>query len=137
MRDKQSFMDRYVDWHVQVMAKEPFDILANVSWLPAGMAEEWETYWTPSRMTKVIEAAVKYGVALEINSRYNLPKLSFLKLAKAAGVKFSFGSNGRYPDMGKLEHCQSMAKALDLKPSDMFAPAPDGKKAVQRRASGF
>jgi len=26
-----------------------------------------------------------------------------------------------------------MAKELDLKPADMFAPAPDGRKAVQRR----
>ncbi len=133
MRDKEAFMDRFVDWHVQVMAKEPFDILANTTWLPAGLAEEWETYWTPPRCRKVIDAALKYGVALEISSSYKLPKLPFLKLAKAAGAKFSFGSNGRYPNMGKLEYCLLMSKELDLKPSDMFAPAPDGLKAVQRR----
>ena len=97
-------MDRFVDWHVEVMAKEPFDILANTTWLPAGLAEQWETYWTPPRCRKVIDAALKYGVALEISSSYKLPKLPFLKLAKAAGAKFSFGSNGRYPNMGKLEY---------------------------------
>ncbi len=48
-------------------------------------------------------------------------------------MKFSFGSNGRYPKMGLLEYSITMAKELDLKPSDMFTPAPDGMKAVQRR----
>jgi hypothetical protein len=31
MADKQAFMDRYVDWHTQIMAREPIDILANVT----------------------------------------------------------------------------------------------------------
>ena len=133
MTDKQAFMDRFVDWHVEVMAREPFDILANTSWLPAGMLDEWDLYWTPPRMKKVIDAALKYGIALEISSSYKLPKLPFLRLAKAAGAKFSFGSNGRYPNMGKLEYSFEMARQLDLKPADMFTPAPDGLKAVQRR----
>jgi histidinol phosphatase-like PHP family hydrolase len=133
MTDKQAFMDRFVDWHVEVMAKEPLDILANTSWLPAGMLEQWELYWTAPRMQKVINAALKYGVALEISASYKLPKMPFLKLAKAAGAKFSFGSNGRYPNMGKLDYCFEVARQLDLKPSDMFTPAPAGQKAVQRR----
>jgi histidinol phosphatase-like PHP family hydrolase len=133
MADKQAFMDRFVDWHVEVMAREPFDILANVSWLPAGMLEQWELFWTPPRMKKVINAALEYGIALEISSSYKLPRLPFLTLAKAAGAKFSFGSNGRYPNMGKLDYSLQMAKELDLKPADMFAPAANGRKAVQRR----
>ena len=55
-------------------------------------------------MTKVINAALKYGIALEISSSYKLPKLPFLKLAKEAGAKSSFGSNGRYPNIGKLDY---------------------------------
>ena len=133
LSDTQAFMDRFVDWHVEVMSREPIDILANTTWLPAGMLEQWEVYWTAPRMKKVIEAAMKYGVALEISASYKLPKLPFLKLAKAAGAKFSFGSNGRYPNMGKLDYSFEMARQLDLKPADMFAPAPDGMKAVQRR----
>jgi histidinol phosphatase-like PHP family hydrolase len=133
MSDKEAFMDHFVDWHVEVMTREPFDILANTTWLPAGMLEEWDLYWTPPRMKKVIDAALKYGIALEISSSYKLPKLPFLKLAKAAGAKFSFGSNGRYPNMGKLDYSFEMAQQLDLKPADMFTPAPDGQKAVQRR----
>jgi len=126
-------MDRFVDWHVEVMRREPIDILANTTWLPAGMLEQWELYWTPERMKKIIDAALKYGIALEISSSYKLPKLPFLKRAKAAGTKFSFGSNGRYPNMGKLDYCLEIARELDLKEPDMFVPAADGQKAVQRR----
>jgi histidinol phosphatase-like PHP family hydrolase len=133
MTDKQTFMDRFVDWHVEVMAREPIDILANTTWLPAGMLEQWELYWTPPRMNKIINAALKYGIALEISASYKLPKLPFLKLAKAAGAKFSFGSNGRYPNMGKLDYCFEVARDLELKPSDRFTPAPEGPNALQRR----
>jgi hypothetical protein len=35
--------------------------------------------------------------------------------------------------MGKLGYCLEMARRLDLKPADMFSPAPNGLKAVQRR----
>jgi histidinol phosphatase-like PHP family hydrolase len=133
MSDKETFMDRFVDWHVEIMAKEPFDIFANVSWLPAPLAEDYDHYWTEARVEKLVTAAVKYDVALEISSSFKVPRLPFLKIAKAAGVKFSFGSNGRYPDMGKLDYSIAMAKELGLTKADMFTPAPDGQKAVQRR----
>jgi histidinol phosphatase-like PHP family hydrolase len=131
--DPERFIDRFVDWHVQIMATEPIDILANVSWLPAPLAADYDKLWTEPRIRKVVEAAVKHRVALEISSSYKLPKLKFLKVARDANAKFSFGSNGRYPNMGLLEYSIAMAKELGLKRSDMFTPAPDGQKAVQRR----
>jgi histidinol phosphatase-like PHP family hydrolase len=70
MSDKQRFMERFVDWHVEIIAREPIDILANTTWLPAGMIEEWELYWTPPRIQRVIDAALRYGVALEISSGF-------------------------------------------------------------------
>jgi histidinol phosphatase-like PHP family hydrolase len=132
MTDKQAFMDRFVDWHVKVISEQPIDILANTSWLPAPLASDYDAFWTPARVQKVVDAAVKHRVALEISSSYKLPRLPFLKIAKAAGVKFSFGSNGRYPKMGLLDYSIATAKELGLKRGDMFAPAPDGQKAVQR-----
>jgi histidinol phosphatase-like PHP family hydrolase len=133
--DPQRFMDRFVDWHVEILSKEPLDVLANVSWLPPAIAAGYDALWTEARMQKVIEAAMKYQVALEISSSFRLPKLPFLKMAKAAGVKFTFGSNGRYPNMGKLDYSIQMAKELGLTHLDMFTPAADGQKAVQRRDS--
>jgi histidinol phosphatase-like PHP family hydrolase len=133
MRDHQSFMDRFVDWHVEIMDTEPFDILANASWLPDALMPEYDALWTERRIGKVIDAALRNTIAIEISASYKLPRLAFLRQARAAGLKFSFGSNGRYPNMGKLDYSLEMAKLLALQSSDMFSPGVDGQKAVQRR----
>lgn len=131
--EPQAFMDRYVDWHVEIMANEPIDILANVSWIPGFMLPDYDTYWSDARIQKVVDAAVKYQVALEISSGFELPKLHFLQLAKRAGVKFTFGSNGRYPKMGLLDYSVRLAKELGLTAKDMFVPGPPETRAVYRR----
>ena len=126
-------MDRFVDWHVQIMSTEPFDILANASWLPDALIAGYDDLWTERRIQKVLDAALKYGIAIEISSSYKLPKLAFLKQAKATGLKFSFGSNGRYPKMAQLDYSIAMAKTLGLQASELFLPGTQGLKAVQRR----
>jgi histidinol phosphatase-like PHP family hydrolase len=132
--DPQEFMDRYVDFHLELMEKEPIDILANATWLPAGLQKQYETLWTPKRVQKVIDAVLKYGVAVEISSQYLVPQLNWLRVAKAAGVKFSFGCNYRFPrTASNSEYWVEMIKALGLKRSDIFTPAPPGKKPIQRR----
>ncbi len=131
--DLNTFMDRYVEWHVEIMSKEPIDLLANVSWLPGPFAADYDALWTEARMQKVMDAAVRNRVAFEISAGFQLPKLAFLRRAKEAGIKLCFGSNGRYPKMGLLEYSLQMAKELNLGPADMFTPAPDGQRAAQRR----
>lgn len=133
MSNHEAFMDRLVDWNVQIITEQPIDILANVSWVPGPLGDDYDKLWTDARVKKVIDAALQHRVAIEISSSFRLPKLKFLKIAKEAGVKFTFGSNGRYPKMGQLEYSIATAKELGLKRSDMFTPAPDGQKAVQRR----
>jgi len=133
VRGREAFMDRYVGWYVEIMAKQPIDIMANASWLPAPLARDWDAFWTPARMGKVIDAALKYGVAIEISSSLKLPKLSFLERAKEAGVKLSFGSNIRGERVGTLDYCVEMAKALGLKREHLFTPAPPGRKPVEIR----
>ncbi|NQT37572.1 MAG: hypothetical protein HQ581_08790 [Planctomycetes bacterium] len=125
MADRQAFMDRYVDWYVAIIEKQPIDVLGNTSWLPAPLAADYDTYWTPARVRRVAETAVKHRVAFEISSGFKLPKLGFLKIAKAAGVKFCFGSNGRYPNMGKLDYSLATARELGLTTDDMFTPVSD------------
>ena len=133
MKNHEAFMDRFVDWHVQIMSTEPFDILANASWLPDALMPEYDSLWTDRRIQKVVDAALKYKIAIEISSSYKLPRLAFLKQAKAAGAKFSFGSNGRYPNMGKLDYSVSMAKAIGITSSHMFTPSGAGKKSAPHR----
>ena len=48
---------------------------------------------------------MKNGVAIELNNRYRLPSASFVKMAKAAGAKFTLGTNnGSLRDLGRCEY---------------------------------
>jgi hypothetical protein len=132
--DAQDFMDRYVDFHLEVMAKEPIDILANPTFLPEALEPDYDRLWTEKRMRKVIEAAVRSGVAIEINSRYRVPRLAFLEMAKAAGAKFSFGSNAHSAgEIGNIDYGVEMYRKLGLKLDQYFRPAPAGRKPIQVR----
>ena len=115
------------------MAAEPFDILANTSWLPDALMPAYDALWTDRRIQKVLDAALKYGIAIEISSSYKLPRLAFLKQARSAGLKFSFGSNGRYPKMAQLDYSLAMARTIGLRPSDMFVP---GRRAPRPSSVG-
>jgi len=132
--DAQDFMDRYVDFHEEVMAKEPIDIMANPTFLPEALEPDYDKLWTEKRNRKIIESAVRHKVAIEINSRYRVPRLPFLEMAKAAGVKFSFGSNGHTADaMGDIGYGVEMYRKLGLTLDQFFRPAPPGKKPIQIR----
>jgi hypothetical protein len=128
--DKQDFMERYTDFTVR-RTKEPIDIFACATFLPAVLAKEYDALWTEERMKRIVDAAVKNNVAIEIASGARLPKLPFLKMAKAAGAKFSFGSNGRGTNAGRIDYSLQMAKELGLKREDMFTIAPVGKKPIE------
>lgn len=132
--DKQAFMDMLVERTVGILNNEPIDIYVNPTFLPDAIAKEYDTLWTDARMDRVIEAAVRNGVAIEINARYRLPSETFLRKARAAGAKFSFGTNnGSKDDLGDLAYSRLMAKRLGLTAADMFVPKPDGRKPVQRK----
>ena len=65
------------------------------------LAKEYDELWTPERLTKVIDAAARNGVAIEISNRLHLPKPAFIKQAKAAGIKFTFGTNNVDCNLGR------------------------------------
>lgn len=127
----EAFMDRYVEWHVHLLESCPIDIFANITWLPQPLMADYDALWTPARMKRLIGALVSRGAAVEINSKLSLPRMPFLEMAKASRAKFSFGSNGRYPEMGKIDYSITAAKSLGLKASDLFRPEP-GDKAIDR-----
>ena len=134
MDDPQDFMDTLVDRTVWILENEPIDIYVNPTFLPAVLAERYDELWTEARMDRVIEAAVKNGVAIEINARYRIPSPAFLMRAKRAGATFSFGTNnGSRKDLGNLEYCREMIVKCGLTPDDMFVPKPDGQKPIQRK----
>jgi hypothetical protein len=131
--DKQAFMEMLVERTVGILNDEPIDIYVNPTFLPAVIADEYDRLWTDARIDRVIEAAVRNGVAIEINARYRIPSEKFLRKAKAAGAQFAFGTNNGDKNLGDLAYCRLMAGRLALTADDMFTPKPDGQKAIQRK----
>ncbi len=134
IRDKQRFMDMIVDRTAGILEREPIDIYVNPTYVPDAMADAYDELWTPERMQKVIDAARRNDVAIEINSRRRIPSPAFIKQAKKAGVKFSFGTNNAgLDDLGRCEYSIAMVKECGLGWQDIFVPKPDGEKPVQKR----
>lgn len=131
--DKQAFMDTLVSNIVNILDHEPIDIYVNPTYLPDVIAAEYDSLWTPERMKKVVDALARNGVAMEINSRYNIPSAKFIRLAKASHVKFTMGTNNGDRDLGRLEYSLRMVKDCGLTSKDMWMPKPDGQKPVQVR----
>ena len=131
--DVQEFMDMYVDKIVTILENEPIDIFVNPTFLPAVIAERYDELWTRQRMQKVAQAAGRTGVAIEINARYRIPSVKFIKLAKQAGAKFAFGTNNGGRELGHLEYSLDVAKQCGLTKNDMFVPKPYGRKPIQKK----
>lgn len=129
LSNADKFMDQYVDWHVQVIATTPIEVFANTTFTPPPLMGRYDELWTAKRFLKVVEAAKKHKVALEISSSYKLPTLRLLKLAREAGAVFSFGSNGRYPKMGQIDYSLEMAKELGLTAEQVFVPGKGKRRA--------
>ncbi len=134
--DPEAFMEMYVDRIVKVLRDEPIDLYVNPTFLPDRIAGQYEKLWTPARMQKVIDAAVRNGVAIEINARYRLPSEAFVRRAKGAGVKFSLGTNnGGKDDLGTPDYGLDMIEACGLTWKDMFMPGytpPSRGRQAQR-----
>jgi len=133
--DPQEFMDTLVDRAVGILEKEPVDIYVNPTYLPDQIAGDYEALWTEARRKKVIAAAVKNEVAIEINNRYHLPSPSFIRMAKEAGCKFTFGTNnGGAGDLGRCGYGLKMIDECELQSQDFFVPlVPGTTKAIDRK----
>jgi hypothetical protein len=128
--DEQAFMDLLVSKTVGILETEPIDVYVNPTFLPAAIAPRYDELWTEARMGRVIDAAVKSGVAIEIGARYRIPSERFLRLAKAKGAKFTFGTNNAGAnDLGDWSYPLEMQRKLDLEWQDMFVPGHQPSRA--------
>ncbi len=130
--DKQQFMDQLVDKIEAIFSSEPVDIYVNPTVLPEVIVDEYDELWTDKRLKRVIKVLVENNIALEINARYKVPKANMIKMAKEAGVKFSFGTNNTGADLGRLEYCLEMIDECGLTPNDMFEIKPQHQKPVMK-----
>ena len=122
--DPEAFMSMLVDRTVKILSQEPINVYVNPTFLPAQIASDYDRLWTAERMKRVVDAAAARGIAIEINNRLKLPNLAFLKLAKAAGCKFTMGTNNGDREIGKLDFSLQMIKELGLGWKDFWVPAP-------------
>jgi len=120
--DADEFMERYVDFNVRVLS-QAIQVWSNPTYLPESLKPRYAELWTPERMDRVIAAAVRNGVAIEINAHFQVPSLAFLRRAKAAGARFTFGSNEHGAGVGEIGYCLRIAGELGLTPGDVWSPA--------------
>jgi len=107
----------------------------NPTYIPDQLRKDYETLWTPGRRHKIVTAAARNHVAIELNNRYQLPSPSFVTLAKQAGCKFTFGTNNSSPaDLGRCEYALQIVDECKLTSPDFFVPLSVGStKAVERK----
>lgn len=71
----------------------------------------------------IVTLCKTYNVALEISSMWNEPYERMLRMAKEAGVKFTFGSDcHKLEHIGNLKYSLEMAGKLGLTDDDLYIP---------------
>ncbi|MBI4890330.1 MAG: DUF1080 domain-containing protein [Acidobacteria bacterium] len=136
--DPREFMDTLVARATGIIDNEPIDIYVNPTFIPDQIAKDYDTLWTEERMKKVLSALVRNGVAMEINDRYKLPSASFIRMGKAMGVKFTFGTNNTGPtDLRRSDYGRQMISECKLTWQDFWAPGAFGLRAVERKGSAL
>jgi hypothetical protein len=125
--EPQEFMELYVAHNLKVLA-EPINIWANPTYLPDALKSRYDELWTDARMKSLLDAAIKNNVAIEINSTFKIPNARFIKMAKAAGAHFTFGSNTHGLGAGDITWSINMAKECGLTKADFFIPKRDLSK---------
>jgi hypothetical protein len=128
--DPEAWMERYVRHNLRVLS-EPITILANPTYLPPPVEDLYDQLWTEERMRKIIQAAVKNNVALEINASSGLPSERFVRMAKQMGARFTFGSNNFDDRPINMSHCFDAIERYDLTRDDLYVPRSTiGRQAV-------
>lgn len=122
-RTNQQYMDMIVDQTVKILTNEPADIFANATYIPDDMNADYDQYWTPERVDRVLDVMQANNIALEISPRYKIPSFDVIKKAKARGLKFTFGTNNIDANFGRLEYAVEAIKECGLTVDDMWFPS--------------
>jgi len=120
--DTDDFMKRYMDYSLEILNNEPINIFSWPLFLPVCIARDYYTLWTEDRMQALIRAAKKRNIAFEINDMSHTPHEEFILKAKAEGLKFTFGSDSRNDNVGRLAYCRKIAEKCNLTADDFYIP---------------
>lgn len=122
IEDTNEFMKRYMAYAIEILNNEPINIFGWPLFLPVCIARDYYTLWTEERMQQIISAAKKRNIAIEINDMAHTPHEKFILMAKAQGLKFTFGSDARNQIAGRLVYCREIAKKCNLTREDFYFP---------------
>jgi len=118
--DEEAFMQRYMQFIEQILTTEPIDIFGWPTFLPVPIARQYSQLWTSQRVARVIELAKARKLAIEINEVAHVPDEKFIREAKKAGLKFTFGTDSRNQNAAHFYYCYQMANKCGLTEADMF-----------------
>jgi len=128
INDTEDFMKRYMDYSMEVLNNEPINIFGWPLFLPVCIARDYYKLWTEERMQQIISAAKKRNIAIEINDMSHTPREEFILKAKSQGLKFTFGSDSRNNNVGRLAYCTRIAQKCGLKNEDFYVPVQKSGK---------
>ena len=117
--DEDAWLEKYFQ-HCMTIVNEPITILANPTYLPNRVMHRYDSFWTESRMSQLIDAAVKNNVAIEIQSNTNFPNKKFIELALEKGAKISIGRNNGNDRVNELKRSLDWLEELNIKPENML-----------------
>jgi len=122
VEDAEAFMTRYVAHCLHVLERESIQIFGWPLFLPVCIARDYYSLWTDQRMQAILSAARARDVAIEINDMAHTPHERFILMAREQGLKFTFGSDSRNADAGRLAYCRTLASRCGLRGQDFYLP---------------
>jgi histidinol phosphatase-like PHP family hydrolase len=122
VEDTDEFMARYMAHCLHVLEHEPIQVFGWPLFLPVCIARDYYSLWTQERMQALVSAAKARTIAIEINDMSHTPDERFIRMAKGQGLKFTFGSDARNEDAGRLSYCKAVARKCGLTAADFFVP---------------
>ncbi len=123
VEDTNEFMERYMAYSLEILHTEPIKIFGWPLFLPVCIARDYYTLWTQDCMQRLISAAKARNIAFEINDMSHTPHEEFIRMAKEHGLKFTFGSDSRNANAGRLAYCKRIAQKCGLKADDFYIPS--------------
>ena len=124
--DGEAFMTRYLQFIEQLLTTEPIDIFGWPTFLPVPIARHYAELWTKPRIDRIISLCANppqgspHKIAIEINELAHVPDENFIRAAKRAGLKFTFGTDSRNQNAAHFYYCYQMAQRCGLREGDMF-----------------
>lgn len=116
----QAFMDDYVKSIIVALDNGDLDIWAMATILPESLSGNYDKLWTTARMTKVIDAARRNSVAIEVNNAKKIPSIAFLKLAKQKGCLFTTGGLFKSNTMSEPDYFFEVIDQCKLDYKDIY-----------------